>query len=81
MPWAYTSPQEFDVKAALLRRFRGNFDLGQDFVFGIFAPDETRVLGGTGLHTRAGRRRVSRSATGFAPTQCGRGLRPRSPGR
>ena len=30
------------------------FDLGQDFVFGIFAADESEVLGGSGLHTRAG---------------------------
>jgi RimJ/RimL family protein N-acetyltransferase len=54
MPWAYYEPQELDAKAALLRTFRGNFDLGQDFVYGIFSADETRVLGGTGLHTRVG---------------------------
>ena len=54
MPWAYDEPQEIDQKAALLRRFRGLFDLGQDFVFGIFAADESEVLGGSGLHTRAG---------------------------
>ena len=54
MPWAYHEPQDIDAKAALLRLFRGKFDLAQDFVFGIFSADETRVLGGTGLHTRAG---------------------------
>lgn len=54
MPWAYDEPQEVDAKAALLRRFRGQFDLGQDFVFGIFSADESEVLGGAGLHTRAG---------------------------
>ena len=54
MPWAYYEPQELDAKAALLRTFRGNFDLGQDFIYGIFSADETRVLGGTGLHTRVG---------------------------
>jgi RimJ/RimL family protein N-acetyltransferase len=54
MPWAYDDPQEVDQKVALLRRFRGQFDLGQDFIFGIFAADESEVLGGTGLHTRAG---------------------------
>ena len=54
MPWAHDDPQEVGQKAELLRRFRGQFDLGQDFVFGIFAPDESEVLGGTGLHTRAG---------------------------
>jgi RimJ/RimL family protein N-acetyltransferase len=54
MPWAYHEPQGLDAKVALLRTFRGNFDLGQDFIYGIFSTDETRVLGGTGLHTRVG---------------------------
>jgi RimJ/RimL family protein N-acetyltransferase len=54
MPWAEAEPQTLEEKIALLRRFRGNFDLGEDFVYGIFAPDESRVLGGTGLHRRVG---------------------------
>jgi len=54
MPWAHHEPQSLDQKADLLRLFRGNFDLGQDFVYGIFSPDETRALGGTGLHSRVG---------------------------
>lgn len=54
MPWAHDEPQGLDEKAALLRRFRGRFDLGEDFVFGIFSEDESEVLGGTGLHTRVG---------------------------
>jgi RimJ/RimL family protein N-acetyltransferase len=43
-----------EVKINRLKRFRGMFDLGQDFVYGIFDPEETRLLGGTGLHTRLG---------------------------
>ena len=54
MPWAHSEPQSLDEKVALLRVFRGNFDLGQDFVFGIFSADESEALGGTGLHTRVG---------------------------
>lgn len=54
MPWAYDEPQTVETKAELLRVFRGNFDLGQDFVYGIFSADESEVLGGTGLHTRVG---------------------------
>ena len=54
--------------------FRGSFDLGQDFVYGVFSADESEVLGGTGLHTRAGRER-SRSATGCAQSRAGRGHR------
>ncbi|NLG73072.1 MAG: GNAT family N-acetyltransferase [Chloroflexi bacterium] len=54
MPWAYNEPEDLQKKIDLLRSFRGKFDLGQDFVYGIFNKDETRVLGGTGLHTRIG---------------------------
>lgn len=54
MPWVQQEPEELDAKTERLRRFRGAFDLGQDFVYGIFDPTETTVLGGTGLHTRAG---------------------------
>jgi RimJ/RimL family protein N-acetyltransferase len=52
MPWAANEPTDIDAKVALLRSFRGNFDLGQDFVYGVFNRDETAVLGGSGLHTR-----------------------------
>jgi RimJ/RimL family protein N-acetyltransferase len=37
-----------------LRSWRGQFDLGQDFVYGVFSLDEREVLGSSGLHTRAG---------------------------
>ena len=54
MPWAHDDPQSLDEKVELLRVFRGNFDLGKDFVYGIFSPDESEALGGAGLHTRVG---------------------------
>ena len=54
MPWAHDEPQTVEQKAELLRVFRGNFDLDQDFVYGIFSADESQALGGTGLHTRVG---------------------------
>ncbi len=54
MPWAANEPTELQVKIDLIRRFRGRFDLGDDFVYGIFNREERRVLGGTGLHTRVG---------------------------
>jgi RimJ/RimL family protein N-acetyltransferase len=54
MPWANGEIPSLQERITLLRRFRGNFDLGNDFVYGIFNAEETRVLGGTGLHTRAG---------------------------
>ena len=52
MPWALHEPQSLEEKVDLLRLFRGNFDLGTDFVYGIFDRDESQALGGTGLHTR-----------------------------
>lgn len=54
MPWAANEPTDIDAKIALIRQFRGMFDLGQDFTYAIFDREETRVLGGTGLHTRVG---------------------------
>jgi RimJ/RimL family protein N-acetyltransferase len=54
MPWAANEPQTLDEKVELLRSFRGQFDLGQNFVYGVLEPDESRALGGTGLHPRQG---------------------------
>jgi RimJ/RimL family protein N-acetyltransferase len=54
MPWVRTEPQDVSEKVALLRRFRGQFDLGSDFTFGMFDADEKDVIGGTGLHKRRG---------------------------
>ena len=73
MPWAAHEPQSLQEKVALLRQFRGKFDLGQDFTYGIFTPDEQQAVGGTGLHTRIGEEafeigywiRASRSGEGL----------------
>jgi RimJ/RimL family protein N-acetyltransferase len=54
MPWAHDEPTDLQAKVDRLRRCRGSFDLGQDFTYGIFDRQETRVLGSAGLHTRAG---------------------------
>jgi len=54
MPWAHDEPQSLDEKVALLRYFRGEFDLEKNFVYGVFDRDESRVVGGSGLHPRGG---------------------------
>lgn len=54
MPWAKDEPEGLDEKVERLRWLRGNFDLGQDFTYGIFSADDSAVLGGTGLHPRIG---------------------------
>lgn len=54
MPWVYSEPEPLEEKIQRLKRFRGMFDLGQNFVYGIFNQEDTRLLGGTGLHPRLG---------------------------
>ncbi len=54
MPWAEYEPTTLQTKIDRIRNWRGKFDLNQDFVYGVFNPEDTRVLGGTGLHTRLG---------------------------
>jgi RimJ/RimL family protein N-acetyltransferase len=54
MPWVYNEPEPIEEKVQRLKLFRGNFDLGQNFTYGIFNPEGTKLIGGTGLHTRLG---------------------------
>ena len=53
MPWARFEPQSVEQKVELCRMFRGQFDLDQNYVYGIFSADETEQLGGSGFHKRA----------------------------
>jgi len=74
MPWAHEAPLPLEQTVELLRGFRGAFDLGQDYVYGILAGDESEAVGGSGLHTRVGAEafeigywiRASRSGEGLA---------------
>jgi RimJ/RimL family protein N-acetyltransferase len=54
MPWARNEPQTLDEKVQLLRMFRSQFDADDNYPYGVFAPDESRQLGGAGLHPRGG---------------------------
>ncbi|GAB4527986.1 MAG: hypothetical protein Fur0018_13870 [Anaerolineales bacterium] len=56
LDWAWDEPRSPEDTRAYLRTCRGKFDLDQDYTFGIFTRDESRVLGGTGLHLRIGPR-------------------------
>lgn len=52
MPWAKNEPEDLEIKVALLRKYRGEFDLGTDYTFGIFDKFEKELIGSTCLHTR-----------------------------
>ena len=54
MPWVHNEPEPIEEKVKRLKMFHGMFDLGQDYVYGIFDLEENKLLGGTGLHTRLG---------------------------
>lgn len=54
MPWAHTEPEPIEVIADRVQHFRGRFDLGENFIYAIYNKDESRLIGGTGLHPRIG---------------------------
>ena len=54
MDWAQDEPRPLEQKIEMLRRARAQFDLNQDYPYGIFNLEETRVIGGSGLHARIG---------------------------
>jgi len=55
LPWVQHEPKTLQDRLSLIRLFRGQFDLGLDYTFGIFEKQEGKFIGGTGLHTRIGR--------------------------
>lgn len=50
MPWAWDEPRPVEELAARIRDAREKFRRGEEWQFGIFSPDESRVLGAIGLH-------------------------------
>jgi len=54
LPWVKDEPEELKVKIERLRVFRANFDLSKNYVYAVFNPKETELVGGTGLHPRVG---------------------------
>lgn len=54
MLWVKSEPEELKVKIERLRMFRADFDLSKNYIYGVFDPDETELVGGTGLHPRVG---------------------------
>ncbi len=53
MPWIDREPLDREARTELVRRFRGLFDLGQDFIYGVFDRTSGEFVGGSGLHPRS----------------------------
>ena len=56
MDWTPAEPEPIAYVVQRLREFRAQFDRDENWIYGVFAPDESRILGGTGLHPRGGGR-------------------------
>ncbi|HTE50139.1 MAG TPA: GNAT family protein [Kofleriaceae bacterium] len=54
LPWAARHPLPLDEVMSDLRAMRRRFDADEDFAYGAFDPAEAEVVGGGGLHMRAG---------------------------
>jgi RimJ/RimL family protein N-acetyltransferase len=54
LPWVKTEPEELKVKIERLRMFRAKFDMSEEYIYAVFDPKETELIGGTGLHPRVG---------------------------
>ncbi len=50
MPWTPDEPEPLDAVYERLREFRAQYDRDENWIMGAFAPDESVLLGGTGLH-------------------------------
>jgi RimJ/RimL family protein N-acetyltransferase len=53
MPWAKAQPS-LEESEGYARRSRARYLLAEDFAIGVFSPDGTRLLGGSGFHLREG---------------------------
>ena len=54
LPWAVAAPFDLEKTREQVSRFAARFEAEEEFVYGVFNRDESRVIGGTGLHTRVG---------------------------
>ena len=76
MDWAWLAPEPVEVVEERLGLFAASFALGEDFVYGMFAPDGRSTSEGRAFTGAWGPVR-SRSVTGSGRASSGRGLRPR----
>jgi RimJ/RimL family protein N-acetyltransferase len=55
LPWAVKDQHTVAFCLDVIRKARGQYDLGIDFMMGIFDARDGRYIGGTGLHPRVGK--------------------------
>jgi RimJ/RimL family protein N-acetyltransferase len=53
IPWAKEGEEDEAAKMERVRWFRGRFDMGEDYTYGIF-DKKNNFIGSTGLHVRIG---------------------------
>ena len=54
MPWIRFEPQSVEQRVEFCRGARAGFDADENYTYGVFTRDESRLLGGSGLHPRGG---------------------------
>ena len=54
MDWTPAGPERLEDVVQRLRSFRAQFDADENWIMGVFDRDESRIVGGTGLHPRSG---------------------------
>jgi RimJ/RimL family protein N-acetyltransferase len=55
MPWTPDEPEPLDTVYERLRTFRAGYDRDENLIMGVFEADESRVVGGSGLHPSDGK--------------------------
>ncbi|MBV9880771.1 MAG: GNAT family N-acetyltransferase [Gemmatirosa sp.] len=58
IPWSVAEPAPAEALETRLAGYVADFDAGRTWLYGIFPPDESEVLGGIGLYPRVAAERV-----------------------
>lgn len=54
MKWAESEPEDIENKIQRIRTYRANFDRNNNYVFGIFLPDNSKQIGSAALKKTIG---------------------------
>lgn len=54
LEWTKSEPEDIEKKIERIRENRANFDLGKNYVYGMFTPDNSKLIGVIGLMKRIG---------------------------